>query len=65
LLQAEDQPLFVFFVEICEDLWVPIPPSSYAALAGATVLINISASNVAIGRGNTGAFWWRNNPAAA
>ena len=37
-------------VEICEDLWVPIPPSSYAALAGATVLVNQSASNVTIGK---------------
>lgn len=50
LFQAEDQPLFTFFVEICEDLWVPIPPSSYAALAGATVLINQSASNVTIAK---------------
>ncbi|MGH9740521.1 MAG: NAD(+) synthase [Candidatus Acidiferrales bacterium] len=50
LFQAADQPLFTFFVEICEDLWVPIPPSSYAALAGATVLINISASNVTVGK---------------
>ena len=32
-------------VEICEDVWVPIPPSSYAALAGATLLLNLSASN--------------------
>jgi NAD+ synthase (glutamine-hydrolysing) len=50
LFQAEDQPLFTFFVEICEDLWVPIPPSSYAALAGATVLINQSASNVTVAK---------------
>ena len=50
LFQAEDQPLFVFFVEICEDVWVPIPPSSYAAMAGATVLVNVSASNVTIGK---------------
>lgn len=50
LFQAVDQPLFTFFVEICEDLWVPIPPSSYAAMAGATVLVNISASNVTIGK---------------
>ncbi len=47
---ASDEPLFAFSVEICEDLWVPIPPSSYAALAGATVLINLSASNVTIGK---------------
>lgn len=50
LFQASDQPLFTFFVEICEDLWVPIPPSSYAALAGATVLVNVSASNVTVGK---------------
>jgi len=50
LFQAEDQPLFTFFVEVCEDLWVPIPPSCYAALAGATVLVNISASNVTVGK---------------
>lgn len=50
LFQAAEQPLFTFFVEVCEDLWVPIPPSSYAALAGATVLVNISASNVTVGK---------------
>jgi NAD+ synthase (glutamine-hydrolysing) len=37
-------------VEICEDLWVPTPPSSYAALAGATMLTNLSASNITIGK---------------
>lgn len=37
-------------VEICEDLWVPVPPSTYAALAGATVLTNLSASNITIGK---------------
>ncbi|MBO0727567.1 MAG: NAD(+) synthase, partial [Blastocatellia bacterium] len=37
-------------VEICEDLWAPIPPSSYAAMAGATVLANLSASNITIGK---------------
>jgi len=50
LFQSADQPLFTFSVEICEDVWVPIPPSSYAALAGATVLINLSASNVTVGK---------------
>ena len=35
---------------MCEDLWVPIPPSSYAALAGATVLINLSGSNITVGK---------------
>ena len=47
---ADEQPLFAFHAEICEDLWVPIPPSSFAALAGATVLLNLSASNITIGK---------------
>ena len=42
--------LLRFHVEICEDVWVPIPPSSFAALAGATVLVNLSASNVLVGK---------------
>jgi NAD+ synthase (glutamine-hydrolysing) len=50
LFRIEDQPLFTFHIEICEDLWVPAPPSSYAALAGATVLLNLSASNVTVGK---------------
>ncbi len=50
LFQLAEQPLLTFFVEICEDLWVPIPPSSYAALAGATVLLNLSASNITVGK---------------
>ena len=41
---------FRLHVEICEDVWVPIPPSTYAALAGATVLANLSASNITIGK---------------
>jgi len=41
---------FVLHVEICEDLWVPAPPSSFAALAGATVIANLSASNIVIGK---------------
>ncbi len=41
---------FVLGVEICEDLWMPIPPSSVQALAGATVLVNLSASNETIGK---------------
>ncbi|MCF7790666.1 MAG: NAD(+) synthase [Victivallales bacterium] len=41
---------FKFAVEICEDLWSIIPPSSYHTLAGATVIINISASNEVIGK---------------
>src|SRR5262249_23054041 len=37
-------------VEICEDLWVPVPPSSFQALGGATLLVNLSASNEVIGK---------------
>lgn len=36
--------------EVCEDVWVPIPPSTYAAMGGATVLANLSASNITIGK---------------
>jgi len=43
-------PNFKFFIEICEDVWVPIPPSSFAAMAGATVIGNLSASNVTVGK---------------
>jgi NAD+ synthase (glutamine-hydrolysing) len=50
LFQVEDQPHYTFYVEICEDLWVPIPPSSLASLAGATVLFNLSASNITVGK---------------
>ena len=50
LFQLENQPLLTFYVEVCEDVWVPIPPSSYAALAGANVLVNLSASNITVGK---------------
>ena len=50
LFAADDLPSFVVHAEVCEDLWVPIPPSSKAALAGATVLTNLSASNITIGK---------------
>jgi NAD+ synthetase len=50
LFEMEEQSLLRFHVELCEDLWVPIPPSAYAALAGATVLLNLSASNITIGK---------------
>jgi NAD+ synthase (glutamine-hydrolysing) len=42
-----------FHVEICEDFWAPIPPSTRAAMAGAEVLVNLSASNVTIGKAET------------
>ncbi|MBV8889954.1 MAG: NAD(+) synthase [Alphaproteobacteria bacterium] len=41
---------FTFHIEICEDLWVPQPPSTLAAAAGAEVLLNLSASNITIGK---------------
>ncbi|MDP2225208.1 NAD(+) synthase [Nitrosomonas sp.] len=41
---------FSLHAEICEDLWTPIPPSTYAAMAGATILANLSASNITIGK---------------
>ncbi len=50
LLTATDFPDLVLHVEVCEDLWSPIPPSSFAALAGATVCANLSASNITIGK---------------
>ena len=50
LFQIDDQRRHTFYVEICEDLWVPIPPSSLASLAGATVLFNLSASNITVGK---------------
>ncbi|PWC94871.1 NAD(+) synthase [Azospirillum sp. TSO5] len=53
LFSAEDQPGLVVHAEICEDLWVPAPPSTMAALAGATVLANLSASNITIGKSDT------------
>ena len=50
LFAAQDLPGFVLHVEICEDMWVPVPPSAEAALAGATVLANLSGSPITIGR---------------
>jgi len=50
LFEASADPAFTFCVELCEDLWVPTPPSSAAALAGALILVNLSASDVTIGK---------------
>ncbi len=50
IFQVANIKNFNFFVEICEDLWVPIPPSSFAAMAGATMIGNLSASNITIGK---------------
>jgi NAD+ synthase (glutamine-hydrolysing) len=53
LFASEDIPDFVVHAEICEDFWVPVPPSSAAALAGATVLANLSASDITVGKAET------------
>ncbi|WP_029150573.1 NAD(+) synthase [Microbacterium indicum] len=50
LFEARDVPGLVVHAEVCEDMWVPIPPSSLAALAGATVLLNLSGSPITIAR---------------
>ncbi|MEE2952159.1 MAG: NAD(+) synthase [Pseudomonadota bacterium] len=50
LFAASDRPGFVVHIEICEDYWAPFPPSIDGALAGATVLCNLSASNITIGK---------------
>lgn len=50
LFAASDVPGLVLHVEICEDMFVPIPPSAQAALAGATVLANLSGSPITVGR---------------
>ncbi|WP_158764999.1 NAD(+) synthase [Terricaulis silvestris] len=50
IFKANDIPDFAFHVEICEDFWSPVPPSTHGAMAGATVLFNLSASNIVIGK---------------
>jgi len=50
IFAAIDLPDFIFHVEICEDYWAPIPPSSLGALAGALILTNLSASNIVVGK---------------
>ncbi|MFN0299913.1 MAG: NAD(+) synthase [Burkholderiales bacterium] len=50
LFTIAEQRQFKLHIEVCEDLWTPIPPSSYASLAGATVLVNPSGSPVTIGK---------------
>src|SRR3954447_11467448 len=50
LFAAQDVPDLVLHVEVCEDMWVPVPPSAQAALAGATVLLNLSGSPITVGR---------------
>ena len=50
LFDVTDVPGLVLHVEVCEDMWVPVPPSAEAALAGATVLANLSGSPITIAR---------------
>jgi len=50
LFDVVDVPDLVLAVELCEDVWVPIPPSTYATMAGATVVANLSGSNITIGK---------------
>jgi NAD+ synthase (glutamine-hydrolysing) len=50
IFAARDLPALIFGVEICEDYWAPTPPSTQAALAGALILCNLSASNIVIGK---------------
>ena len=50
VFQCADMPEFTLGVEICEDLWVADPPSTRLAQAGATVIVNLSASDEIIGK---------------
>jgi len=50
LFHAREIPGLVIGVEICEDLWGPLPPSSFQALHGATLVVNLSASNELVGK---------------
>lgn len=50
LFGAQNLPGFVLGIDICEDLWMPVPPSCYHALAGATVIANLSASDETTGK---------------
>ncbi len=50
IFAADDLDGFAFGIEICEDFWAPTPPSTEAALAGALVIGNLSASNITIGK---------------
>jgi NAD+ synthase (glutamine-hydrolysing) len=50
IFRCSEVQQLMLHVEICEDLWVPVPPSSFGALAGATVIANLSASNITLGK---------------
>src|SRR5258708_33602374 len=53
LFEAQGPAPFTFHIEICEDTWVPQPPSLFGAAAGAEILLNLSASNIVIGKAQT------------
>ena len=50
LFRCRSMPSFVLGVELCEDLWSALPPSTFHALAGATVIANLSASDETVGK---------------
>jgi NAD+ synthase (glutamine-hydrolysing) len=50
IFQDENNPLMRFGIEICEDLWSPLPPSTFLSLAGALIIANPSASNELVGK---------------
>jgi len=50
LFEATDMPGFAVHAEVCEDYWAPLPPSTFGALAGATICCNLSASNIVVGK---------------
>lgn len=50
LFRCREHPNAVIGIEICEDLWAPIAPATFAAMAGATLICNLSASNIVIGK---------------
>ena len=53
IFEAEGVDGFIFHIEICEDVWAPAPASDFAALAGALILTNLSASNIVVGKART------------
>ncbi|CAN5394391.1 NAD(+) synthase [soil metagenome] len=53
LLRSVGDVDFTVGVEICEDVWTPTPPSTAQAMAGAEILLNLSASNITIGKSET------------
>ena len=50
IFRASDLPDLSFHVEVCEDMWVPVPPSALAALGGAHVLVNLSGSPITVAK---------------